>query len=127
MRANRNISGTEVRFRRALWAAGARGFRRGSYLRGRPDIVFPALRIAIQIYGCYWHSCPTCRLPQPKANAAFWRAKFHANVQRDRLVEDDLVREGWTVIVIWEHEIRRDPTPMAEHVAHLVEVARRAA
>jgi DNA mismatch endonuclease (patch repair protein) len=124
MRANRNISGAELRFRRALWAAGARGYRRGSGLPGRPDIAFTAIRIAIFVHGCYWHHCPTCALPQPRANAEFWRQKFERNVERDRIAEMTLSEAGWTVIVIWEHDIRADVYRSARNVAALIAAQR---
>ena len=120
MRANRSVSGVEIRFRRALWAAGARGYRRGSWLPGRPDIVFPAIRVAVFVNGCYWHRCPTCRLPAPKANAEFWREKFRRNLERDWAAETALTAAGWTVITVWEHEVRADVDSAAYRTAHRI-------
>lgn len=120
MRANRSVSGAEVRFRRALWSAGARGYRRGSGLPGRPDIAFPAIRVAVFVNGCYWHCCPTCRLPAPKANAEFWREKFRRNVERDRAAEVALISAGWKVITVWEHEVRGDVGRAAQRTAHRI-------
>jgi DNA mismatch endonuclease (patch repair protein) len=127
MRANRRVSGAEVKFRRALWAAGARGFRRGERLPGRPDVVFPRLRLAVFVHGCYWHRCPTCNLALPKANREFWRAKFAANVSRDRRVANALARTGWDVMVIWEHEIRPDPSSVARRLTAEVNALRQSA
>jgi DNA mismatch endonuclease (patch repair protein) len=125
MRANRNVSRAEIRFRHALWAAGARGYRRGVGQPGRPDIVFPAVRVAIFVNGCYWHRCPTCGLPQPKANAEFWREKFDQNVDRDRIVAAVLGDAGWRVVTVWEHELRADVDAAARRVADLIEAERR--
>jgi DNA mismatch endonuclease (patch repair protein) len=120
MRANRHISRAEVAFRLALWAAGARGYRRGTELPGRPDIVFPALRIAIFVHGCFWHRCPSCRLPEPKANADFWRAKFARNLERDRAAEEELAAAGWRVITVWEHDLRAHLEATARRTAHFI-------
>lgn len=120
MRANRNVSQAENRFRRALWAAGARGYRRKSALPGRPDIVFSSLRIAVFVHGCFWHRCPSCQLPQPKANAEFWRQKFERNVQRDLAAAVALGHAGWTVITVWEHDVRADLAGVARRTAHLI-------
>jgi len=117
MRANRNVSGAERRFRRALWAVGARGFRRGSSLPGRPDVAFTAVRTAVFVHGCFWHRCETCSLPQPKANAEFWREKFERNAERDHQATMALSQAGWTVITIWEHELRSDMMAAARRVA----------
>ena len=117
MKANRPVSNTETRFRKALWAAGFRNYRVKSSLPGRPDLIVPRLGLAIFVHGCFWHSCPTCSLPAPKANAVFWSAKFKENRDRDARVRDDLTSLGWGVRVVWEHEIRPDPRPMAMRLA----------
>ena len=71
MQANRAVSSREIAFRKALWAAGARGYRVKTPLPGRPDIVFPALRLAIFVNGCFWHLCPAV---QPAATA--WKRRI---------------------------------------------------
>jgi len=77
-----------------------------SQLAVRPDFVFPRLRIAVFVDGCFWHGCPK-HATKPKGNAAFWRKKFAANRARDRLVTLTLRRAGWCVLRIWEHEMAR--------------------
>lgn len=72
----------------------------------RPDFVFPKLRLAVFVDGCFWHACPQ-HATKPKSNAAFWRKKLAANQARDRLVTRTLRRTGWRVLRIWEHELRR--------------------
>lgn len=117
MRANRRVSGAEVRFRKALWAEGARGFKRGESLPGRPDLVFPAVHLAVFVHGCYWHRCPVCSPREVKANADFWRAKFAGNLRRDVASQVALESSGWEVAIIWEHEIRADVAQAARRVA----------
>jgi DNA mismatch endonuclease (patch repair protein) len=123
MRANRRVSAREKAFRRALWRQGVRGYLVQTRLPGRPDVAFPALQLAVFVHGCFWHSCPTCRLPKPRANAAFWASKFAENKRRDERDEFDLREMGWDVLTVWEHEIRPDPTQRAESLA--AEIARR--
>jgi DNA mismatch endonuclease (patch repair protein) len=113
MRANRAESARETAFRRAIWREGVRGYRVHAFLPGRPDIAFPRLRLAVFVNGCFWHRCPVCDPPAPKANADFWQDKFTANVRRDADVRTQLRRLGWEVLTIWEHEIRPDPLPRA--------------
>jgi DNA mismatch endonuclease (patch repair protein) len=120
MRANRRVSGAEIRFRKALWSAGARGFRTGTGLPGRPDVVFSAVRMAVFVHGCFWHRCAICRLKIPRANAAFWAQKFDANQARDARVNGELRDAGWTVLTIWEHELRADLAGTASAVAEVV-------
>jgi len=75
-------------------------------LRVRTDFVFPKLRLAVFVDGCFWHGCPQ-HATQPRNNAAFWRRKFAANQSRDRLVTRTLRKDGWRVLRIWEHELAR--------------------
>lgn len=96
---------TEIALIRIFRESHIRGWRRNRPLTGRPDFVFPALRLAAFVDGCFWHSCPRhCRLPGD--NAAFWRRKLESNRKRDRVVNRALRREGWRVLRIWEHELK---------------------
>ena len=117
MRANRSVSGLEVRFRRSLWAAGARGYRLHADLPGRPDIVFPRLRLAVLVHGCFWHGCPLCQRRPSRENAEFWATKLAANAQRDTRNQSALEVLGWDCVVVWEHDIRPDPSVKAAEVA----------
>ena len=78
----------------------------GGGFRVRPDFVFRERRLALFVDGCFWHGCPQ-HATQPKNNAAFWRKKIAANKTRDRLVSRSLRQDGWCVLRIWEHELRR--------------------
>ena len=119
MLANRRVSGLERRLRSALWAAGARGYRVQHRLVGNPDLVFPVERIAVLVHGCFWHGCPACHLPQPKANAEFWAAKLGGNLQRDRKVQEQLREQGWEVVVVWEHALRADIGAVVDELVQL--------
>lgn len=121
MRANRRVSRRELAFRHALWAAGLRGYRVGLALPGRPDVAFPGPRVAVFVHGCFWHRCPSCALPEPKANADFWSAKFTENRRRDSSVQATLEELGWCCMVIWEHELRQNPDECVRRVGDLVE------
>ncbi|MEW6301828.1 MAG: hypothetical protein AB1705_00040 [Verrucomicrobiota bacterium] len=72
----------------------------------RPDFVFPKLRVAVFVDGCFWHGCPL-HATKPRSNAAFWRKKLASNQARDRLVTRTLRRRGWRVLRIWEHDLAR--------------------
>lgn len=78
----------------------------------RPDVVFPRVRIAVFLDGCFWHGCPT-HGSTPSANGAWWRAKLAANVARDRRHDQELRQAGWRVLRFWEHE---DPARVAETI-----------
>lgn len=83
---------------------------RGRFFRVRPDFVFPTLRLAVFVDGCFWHRCPL-HSTWPKTNAAFWRRKLAANKARDRLVNSTLRNYRWFVLRIWEHELKPSNHP----------------
>lgn len=102
----RRDTGPELALRRRLHALGLRYYVDRQPLptcRRRADIVFPRLKLAVFVNGCYWHSCSK-HGSWPKANAEWWRAKLLANRERDRETDLLLRRTKWTVIRIWEHE-----------------------
>ena len=123
MQANRSKDTTpELRLRRALRDAGCAGYRlHWKKAAGRPDICYPGRKLAIFVNGCFWHHCPVCDLPLPKSNREFWEAKFERNRARDERDQRALLDEGWRVLVVWEHALRRDRIEAtAEQVARIV-------
>jgi len=101
---------TELALIRLFRLQGITGWRRHRPLLGKPDFVFPKLRLAVFVDGCFWHGCPL-HSTKPKNNAAFWDKKLAANKVRDRNVTGILRKEGWRVLRIWEHELTRKNEP----------------
>jgi DNA mismatch endonuclease (patch repair protein) len=97
---------TELRLIQIFRTNGIKGWRRGSKLPGKPDFVFLKRKTAVFVDGCFWHGCPK-HGTKPKTRAAFWLAKITGNKARDRRVNRLLRAKGWTVLRIWEHELRR--------------------
>jgi DNA mismatch endonuclease (patch repair protein) len=85
------------------------GGRRASV---KPDFVFRGPRVAVFIDGCFWHGCPL-HGTKPVGNAVFWREKLAINRARDRFVTKSLRRSRWTVLRIWEHQLRQGDRLMA--------------
>ena len=89
--------------RRVAHALGYRFRLHRRDLPGTPDLVFPRLRRAIFVHGCFWHRHEGCaRTTTPKTRAAYWREKFEQNIRRDRRNLAALRRLGWSVLVVWE-------------------------
>jgi DNA mismatch endonuclease (patch repair protein) len=82
------------------------GWRRNQKIFGKPDFIFPKLKLAIFVDGCFWHGCPKHET-KPKNNRIFWKNKFARNKARDLLVTRTLRSQGWRVLRIWEHELGR--------------------
>ena len=113
MRANRaKDTKPEISLRKALWAAGLRGYRKNVRgLPGTPDVVYGRARLAVFVHGCYWHQCPRClRNRTPKTNRLYWEAKFAANVERDARQLGRLEAMGWRTLVVWECDLKDLPS-----------------
>ena len=82
------------------------GWRRNYSLFGKPDFTFPKKRVVVFADGCFWHG-HTCRNLSPSANKEFWEKKIDRNKKRDRLVSRELRKKGWSVVRIWECEIKK--------------------
>ena len=97
---------TELKLMVVFRLHGVTGWRRKAPIFGKPDFVFPKLKLAVFVDGCFWHGCPI-HATQPKINAEFWQTKISKNQARDLLVTRTLRRAGWRVMRIWEHELAR--------------------
>lgn len=97
----------EILVRKGLHARGFRFRLQDRRLPGRPDVVLPKYGVAIMVNGCFWHGHKGCRYAtKPKTNEEFWEAKIARNRHRDEVTEAHLEALGWTVITIWECELR---------------------
>lgn len=96
----------ELAVRQALHAAGYRFRLHRKDLPGRPDIVLPRYRTAVQVHGCFWHG-HQCRRGRrvPSTNTDYWQAKIRRNRDRDAAAAQDLATGGWRVITVWECSI----------------------
>ena len=97
----------EILVRKGLHARGFRFRIHNKSLPGSPDIVLPKYGVAIMVNGCFWHGHKGCRYAtKPKTNVEFWEAKIARNRHRDEVTNAHLEALGWTVITIWECELR---------------------
>jgi DNA mismatch endonuclease (patch repair protein) len=120
MRGNRSKNTVpEILLRTELRSRGLRDRTHASGLPGRPDLVFPAARVAVFCDGDFWHGRNWRRLKQQlerRFNAGYWVAKIDRNRRRDRSQVAALGRLGWLVLRYWESDIRRSPQAVADRL-----------
>jgi len=89
-------------------------------LPGRPDFVLRKARVAIFVDGDFWHGWrfPAWRLKLSEK----WERKIAANRLRDARNFRALRRADWTVIRLWEHQIKQSP---ADCLTKILAVLRR--
>lgn len=96
----------EVALRRALYAVGVRGWRNHyKSAPGTPDLAWPALKVAVFVDGAFWHGHPSRH--KPGRSGAYWDEKIAKNVERDRRVDAELKAAGWSVLRVWDFEVRK--------------------
>lgn len=105
----------ELIFRKTIWKMGAR--YKIQYGPEHIDVAFPSRRVAVFIDGCFWHSCPT-HGHIPMGNRAYWSCKLELNRRRSDEKDRRLMKSGWHVIHIWEHEIAANKIAVASKVMH---------
>jgi len=85
-----------------------------SQLRCSPDIVYPELKKAIFVNGCFWHGHDCSRGALPASNIKFWQEKITKNKKRDEKNYKDIESCGWSYLVIWQCEIKKKKLPELE-------------
>lgn len=101
--------------RRSLRARGLRFRNQVKTPGGKADLVIAGSKVALFVDGCFWHGCPE-HYVRPRTSKEFWDTKLRENVDRDRRQTLALDAEGWTVVRVWEHELREDPERVADAV-----------
>ena len=76
-------------------------------LPGKPDLVLPSRKKAIFVHGCFWHQHKACREGRmPGSRRDYWVPKLQRNVERDAHNSELLKAKGWSVLTIWECEVK---------------------
>jgi DNA mismatch endonuclease Vsr len=112
----------ELRVRRLLFRMGYRFRLHRRDLPGTPDIVLPGRRKIVEVRGCFWHRHPdpACRnAVLPNVRADWWAAKLARNVARDERNLAMLREAGWSVLALWECEVKDDAAVAARLRAFL--------
>ncbi len=104
----------EIMLRKALWKKGLRYRVNYKKLPGKPDIVFTKWKVVVFCDGDFWHGHNWAIRGQNSLQeelagySQYWRDKILRNTERDEENTKALNALGWTVIRIWESDIRKD-------------------
>lgn len=83
------------------------------------DICFTPIQLAVFVDGCFWHQCPI-HSHVPKSNLRYWTKKLKLNKERAVKKDQRLRSDGWSILHIWEHEIKDGPLAAADTVQRTV-------
>ena len=109
----------ELMLRKALWSKGLRYRKNCKDIFGKPDICFKRKKIAIFCDSAFWHGKKFLEGEKFKTNSEFWEKKILRNIERDKEVNQRLIKEGWTVLRFWDNEIKKN---LGECVSKILQV-----
>ena len=104
----------ERALRKELWRRGLRYRKNVSKLPGKPDLVFIRAKLAVFCDGDFWHGHNWAIRgygsleDELKRYSDSWARKLQNNIERDKRNTQKLTNMGWTVIRIWESDIKKD-------------------
>lgn len=118
VKSSKNKS-TELKLIEVFKELGITGWRRNYQVKGHPDFVFLPQRIAVFVDGCFWHG-HNCRNTRPSDNQTYWQKKLDRNKKRDQEVTALFKSRGWTVLRIWECELKKKNRPALDQKLNII-------
>ena len=106
----------EIKVRKWLWSQGYRYRLHKKDLPGKPDIVFPGLKKAIYIHGCFWHKHDCKYFKWPGTNTDFWKEKITRTVIRDQQNRLLLADRSWNCFTVWECELKDNTSDIFDRI-----------
>lgn len=103
-------SNLHMNFKDLMVSKGLSGFVT-EYLEGyyHIDEALPDLRLAVEVDGCYWHSCPECALQGPQET-------LHYDARKESYLEN----HDWTLLRFWGHQIREEPMACIRQIKNTI-------
>ncbi|MEO6685910.1 MAG: very short patch repair endonuclease [Dyadobacter sp.] len=116
----------EVALGKALWSAGYRYRKNSKTIYGKPDFSFKKYKIAVFCDSEFFHG-KDWEMAQKKigTNREFWLKKIEGNINRDIKVNEELAKQGWTVLRFWEKDIKRNLAECVNQIAMNIELAKK--
>lgn len=111
---------------KALWNKGLRYRKNDKTVFGKPDFTLKKHKLAIFADSEFWHGKHwDIRKQDHKSNVEFWHKKIERNMERDKEVNKQLKKEGWTVLRFWGKDIQKNLESCVEIVINAIEERRR--
>jgi DNA mismatch endonuclease (patch repair protein) len=78
--------------------------------RTHVDFYLPATKTIVEVHGCYWHACPKCH---PRGTVTAKQLRWR---RRDGRRYTFFRNAGYNLVILWEHEIEKEPDAAKEKV-----------
>ena len=111
----------EIELRSILHCLGFRFSLHSDKLPGKPDILLSKYKTVVFVHGCFWHQHEGCgKATIPRQNHEFWKKKLYRNKERDREVQEKLLKLGWNVATVWECELRKGEDAVIQELTEFI-------
>ncbi len=123
MQANK-ASGTqpELILAKTLFARGHRYRKNNKTVFGKPDLTFKKIKLAVFVDGEFWHGKNWSeRRHDHKSNREFWHKKIERNIERDKEVNEELSRQGWTILRFWAKDVKKETERCVAEIENMIE------
>ena len=111
---------------KALFALGHRYRKNDRSVFGNPDLTFKKHKIAIFVDSEFWHGKDwQTKKYDHKSNQAFWFAKIERNIERDKEVNDKLLKDGWEVLRFWGRDINKNLRTCTDKITQVINETKR--
>lgn len=99
----------EILLAKTLWHKGYRYRKNDKSVFGKPDLSFKKHKIAIFVDGEFFHGKDwDSQKNRIKTNRDFWWQKIEKNIERDKIVNEQLMADGWTILRFWTQDIKKN-------------------
>jgi DNA mismatch endonuclease Vsr len=99
----------EIALAKELWALGYRYRKNDKSVFGKPDLTMKRYKLAIFVDSEFWHGKDwNIRKHDHKSNQEFWLKKIQRNIERDKEVNEQLLKEGWKVLRFWGEDVTKN-------------------
>ena len=108
----------EILLAKELWKRGHRYRKNNKKVYGKPDLTFKKQKIAVFVDSEFWHGKDwEQRKYDHKSNKDFWHKKIERSIERDKEVNNYLLKTGWQVLRFWGSQIETE----LEHCVLIIE------
>ncbi len=116
----------ETLLAKELWKRGHRYRKNNKTVYGKPDLTFKKYKIAIFVDSEFWHGKDwNNRKKDHKSNQDFWYKKIERNIERDKEVNDYLLKTGWQVLRFWGRQIETELVNCVQKIENTINEAKR--
>ena len=116
----------ETNLAKEVWRLGHRYRKNDKTVFGKPDLTMKRYKLAIFVDSEFWHGKDWKNHRQDlKSNQDFWFKKIERNIQRDKEVNDFLLKSGWKVLRFWGQDVIKNLRNCTDKIIEVINETKR--